>query len=200
MRYKNSFDFIGAELANDSILATEVSKSAFDSLKDAAIRVQNVPFNYSKGNLFEFVLGAKLKVEAAEKGHILNYEPVNAARGLYSSPDDLNVFYKGEKICFQSKVGDLEYTAKEFADPKYAGMARVTTSDMYGSVKRYYEEKIQDGSITKGEYDAYINLKEGIYDPETGAIAKVTSAEIEQFRGADNKVDVGKVAEYIETQ
>lgn len=40
-KYNNSFDYIGAALTDNSILATEVSKTAFDSLRIEAQRVQN---------------------------------------------------------------------------------------------------------------------------------------------------------------
>lgn len=200
-KYNNSFDYIGAALSDNSILATEVSKTAFDSLRIEAQRVQNTPYYFSRGNLFEFIEGAKVKVAAAERGKIFNYEPVNAGRGLYQSPDDLSVFYNGGKWCFQAKVSnDPEWIVDAFSKEKYNGMARITTSDMYVPVKKLLEQKLKSGTITKEEYDTLRNLKPGFYDPETGVMAGTSNAELYSLQGSDGKVDLVKLENYIRSQ
>lgn len=200
-KYNNSFDYVGAALSDNSILATEVSKVAYDSLRIEAERVQNTPYYFSRGNLFEFIEGAKVKVAAAERGKVFNYEPVNAGRGLYQSPDDLSVFYNGGKWCFQAKVSnDPEWIIDAFSKEKYRGMARITTSDMYKPVKSLLEQKLRNGTITKEEYDTLKNLKPGFYDPETGAMAGTSNAELYSLQGTDGKVDLVKLENYIRTQ
>ena len=200
-KHNNSFDYIGAALSDNSILATEVSKVAYDSLRVEAERVQNTPYYFSRGNLFEFIEGAKVKVVAAERGKIFNYEPVNAGRGLYQSPDDLSVFYNGGKWCFQAKVSnDPEWIVEAFSKEKYRGMARITTSDMYKPVKSLLEKKLRNGTITNEEYDTLKNLKPGFYDPETGAMAGTSNAELYSLQGSDGKVDLVKLENYIRAQ
>ena len=200
-KHNNSFDYIGAALSDNSILATEVSKVAYDSLRVEAQRVQNTPYYFSRGNLFEFIEGAKVKVAAAERGKIFNYEPVNAGRGLYQSPDDLSVFYNGGKWCFQAKVSnDPEWIIDAFSKEKYRGMARITTSDMYKPVKRILEQKLKNGTISKEEYDTLQNLKPGFYDPETGVMAGTSNSELYSLQGSDGKVDLVKLENYIRTQ
>ncbi|MBR2505832.1 MAG: hypothetical protein IKB70_02675 [Bacilli bacterium] len=200
-KHNNSFDYIGSALSDNSILATEVSKVAYDSLRVEAQRVQNTPYYFSRGNLFEFIEGAKVKVAAAERGKIFNYEPVNAGRGLYQSPDDLSVFYDGGKWCFQAKVSNNpEWIVNAFSKEKYSGMARITTSDMYQPVKNLLEQKLRNGTITREEYDTLQNLKPGFYDSETGAMAGTSNAELYSLQGSDGKVDLVKLENYIRTQ
>lgn len=200
-KHNNSFDYVGATLSNSSILATEASKIAFDSLRVEAKRVQNTPYYFSRGNLFEFIEGAKVKVAAAGRGKIFRYEPVNAGRGLYQSPDDLSIFTNGQKICFQAKVSnDPEWIADAFSKEKYIGMERITTSDMYSPVKAVLERKLKEGTITKTEYDTLRHLKPGFYDPETGAMGGTSNAELYSLQGSDGKVDLYKVERFIKAQ
>lgn len=200
-KHNNSFDYIGAFLSDNSILGTEISKAAFESLKVEAERVKNTPYGFSRGNIFEFIEGSKLQVAAATRGKIFNYNPVNAGRGLYQSPDDLSIFVNGNKYCFQAKVSDdANWIADAFSKDKYKGMDRITTSDMYKPVKSIFEKKLRDGSISKEEYDAYIHLKPGVYDPETGAMVTTSNAELDSLCGRDGKVDLAKVERYITIQ
>lgn len=197
----NSFSYIGAALSDNSILATEISKVAYDGLRIEAQRVQNTPFYFSRGNLFEFIEGAKVKVAAAERGKVFNYEPVNAGRGLYQSPDDLSIFYGGGKWCFQAKVSnDPEWIIDAFSKEKYRGMERITTSDMYKPVKSLLEHKLKNRTISKEEYDTLINLKPGFYDPETGVMAGTSNAELYSLQGPNGKVDLAKLENYIRAQ
>lgn len=200
-KHNNSFDYIGAALSDNSILATEVSKTAFDSLKGEAIRVQNTPYSFSRGNIFEFIQGSKLQVAAAERGKIFNYNPVNAGRGLYQSPDDLSIFINGNKYCFQAKVSDdPQWIIEAFSQEKYRGMGRITTSDMYDPVKSSLEIKLRNGTITREELDTLHNLKPGVVDPETGAMVKTSNSELDLLCGKDGKVDLSKVERYIEVE
>lgn len=200
-KHNNSFDYVGAALSDNSILATEASKVAFDSLRIEAERVQNTPYYFSRGNLFEFIEGAKVKVAAASKGKIFKYEPVNAGRGLYQSPDDLSIFSSGGKICFQAKVSnDPEWIVDAFSQDKYLGMERITTTDMYQPVKSLLEKKLHEGTITKTEYDTLQHLKPGFYDPETGVMAGTSNSELYSLQGDDGKVDLLKVERYIKAQ
>ncbi|MDY5669419.1 MAG: hypothetical protein SPF87_03145 [Bacilli bacterium] len=200
-KHNNSFDYVGAALSDNSILATEVSKTAFDSLRGEAIRVQNTPYHFSKGNIFEFIQGSKLQVAAAERGKIFNYNPVNAGRGLYQSPDDLSIFVNGYRYCFQAKVSDdPQWIIDAFSQDKYRGMCRITVSDMYEPVKHTLERKLKNGTITKNELDTLHNLKSGVIDPETGAMVKTSNAELDLLSGRNGKVDLAKVERYIEVE
>lgn len=200
-KHNNSFDYIGAALSDNSILATEVSKTAFDSLRGEVIRVQNTPYSFSRGNIFEFIQGSKLQVAAAERGKIFNYNPVNAGRDLYQSPDDLSIFVNGKKYCFQAKVSDdPQWIIEAFSQEKYRGMGRITTSDMYGPVKSSLEAKFKNGTITREELDTLHNLKPGVIDPETGAMVKTSNSELDLLCGKNGKVDLSKVERYIEVE
>jgi hypothetical protein len=102
-------------------------------------------------------------------------------------------------VLHNKATGEI-YAGNTFADPKYRGMYRITTSDMYEPTKAFYEAKLANGTITPDEYDALTHLKEGVYDPTTGAVVKTSNAELEQLRGANGKVNVSKVQEYIHIQ
>lgn len=198
---KNSFQYIGAALTDNSILATEISKDAYNNLLFEAERIKNTPYSFSRGNIFEFIEGAKLQVASAERGKIFNISPVNAARGEFQSPDDLSFFYKGTNYCFQAKVSEDPYWIIEsFSKEKYNGMYRITTSDMYEPVKRILEEKKMNGSITKEELDTLNYLRKGVFDPESKVMVSTSNEELDSLCGENGKIDLFKVENYIQKQ
>ena len=200
-RPNTSFGYVGAALTDGSILATEASKTAFDSLRIEAERVQNTPYSFSRGNIFEFLSGAKLKILSAERGHFFRYEPVNAGRGLYTTPDDMVIYHNNGYLCFQAKVStDPQWIIDQFSADKYMGMERITTSDMYGPVRAILERKAASGTITEGELDTLNHLRPGLHDPSTGAVSTVTNEELNLFEGKDGRVDLARLDSYIREQ
>ena len=58
-----------AELFNGNYeKSSDVAKQAYGNLNWKADRIQNVDFNFGKGNLFEYIESAKLQVNQAKAG------------------------------------------------------------------------------------------------------------------------------------
>ena len=198
----NSIEYVGGALKESYVSGTETAKTAFDSLRVEAERVQNTPYSFSKGNIFEFLEGGKQKILSAQHGRKLTFEPVSAGRGYYQSDEDLIAFDSDNtKILFQAKVSDNpDFIIKQFCREKYHGMIRVTTTDMYQPVKDALEKKLANNTITQEELDVLKNLRPGYYDPVTKTIARVSNSELSALEGPNHKVDLLKIEQYIKAQ
>ena len=202
---------IGAQLGSTSSAnfqrGTDAAHAGMDLFLAKGYKLQNVGFEQGKGNLFEFIEGAKLQKNLANAGEkqldifaVTDVPTAKGGFGEHTAPDDFRLIRDGRKIISgQAKINnDPHKTAVNFANTKYKGMQRNTTIDSVPDVRAKLDQMLAKGEISKAAYtDACDNLTGCLTDPETGVSSGgTTKAELEQFRGEDGKISWNAVKRY----
>ena len=198
---------IADELNKNLKNGTDITLKDMDLFRWKGEKVAKVGYEQAKGNLFEYIEQAKFERNNANAGY-QNFDksPVTdipASKGGYgghTAPDDFRAVQNG-KVVFrgQAKVNNNpNNTANNFLNPKYRGMQRITTSDTVEDVKNALAEKLQKGEINRQQYDEVMrNIRKGLTDDRTGiSSGGTTTAELEQFRDKNGKIDTDAVIRY----
>lgn len=204
-------NFISSQIANEY---NRNLQSGTDSLfhgmelfRDKSAKLSNVGYEQAKGNLFEYIEGAKFARNNANEGFapydkfaVTDLSKSKGGFGEHTAPDDFRLVRNDEVIVRgQAKVNnDPNNTANNFLNSKYDGMQRITTVDTIDDVKQALYSKLQKGEISQKQYDEVIShIRRGLTDDRTGINSGGTSkAELEQFRGKDGKIDADAVIQY----
>ena len=203
--------FVASQIANEYNKnfqeGTDVLFHGMELFRYKGERTANVGWEQAKGNLFEYIEGAKLARNSANAGHgqydkfvVTDLGKEQGGFGGHTDPDDFRIMKDGEVIARgQAKVNnDPNNTANKFLDPKYQGMERITTSDTVEAVKDALNRKLAQGEISQRKYDEVMtNIRTGLTDERTGISSGGTSTEeLRRFRGEDGKIDVDEVIRY----
>lgn len=203
-----SGDLIGNAISHD---VQEGSNAAMQGMKLFRLkgeRLQNVGYEQAKGNLFEYIEGAKLNKNMANAGvapydtfTVTDAQKAWGGYGENTAPDDFRLQRRNKIFGFgQAKVNNKPHdTARNFANDKYKGMQRITTCDTVDKVKLELDSMVQKGEISRAAYnDAVQNLKyNGLTDPVSGVSSEgTTTVELRQFRGSDGKISADAVKRY----
>lgn len=211
-KYKN-FDnnFVSSQIANEY---NKNLQSGTDSLfhgmelfKEKSLKLSNVGYEQAKGNLFEYIEGAKFARNNANEGFapydkfaVTDLSKSKGGFGEHTAPDDFRLVRNDEVVVRgQAKVNnDPSNTANNFLNNKYDGMQRITTVDTIDDVKEALYNKLQKGEISQKQYDEVIsNIRDGLTDDRTGVSSGgTTRIELEKFRGKDGKIDIDEVMKY----
>ena len=213
MRKKHSIlerasDFIANFKSRNAQMGTDASIEGMDLLRWKAERVQNVGFDQSKGNLFEYIESAKLQRNMGNRAGVrFDKTPLTdvgrhkGGWGENTAPDDFRFTHNGKV----SGMGQAKYNndphraALNFTNPKYSGMQRLAPSDMVPQIREQLDRMAEKGEISKAAYnDAIRNLQsKGATDPASGiSSGGTTTGEIYSLCGKDGKVSVEAVERY----
>lgn len=202
---------VGAQMGNMASRAvqsgTEAAHHGMDLFRDKGYRLAKVGYEQGKGNLFEFIEGAKLQknmanagVKAFDKFSVTDVPTSKGGFGEHTAPDDFRFSKDGKIIGMgQAKVNNSAHRAAlNFVNPKYKGMQRNTTIDSVPEIKEALKEMLQKGEISRTVYeDACNNLTGCLTDPDSGITSGgTTRAELKQFCGDDGKVSSQAVNRY----
>lgn len=197
-----------ADLANRNLQnGTDVTIRSMELFRWKGERIAKVGYEQAKGNLFEYIEGAKFlrnNANAGKAGYdmfpVTDVPISKGGFGGHTAPDDFRLQQNGHVVGqAQAKVNNnLEHTANNFVNPKYRGMQKITTSDSVDEVKSILLDKLKKGEISKAQYhDAMDTIRSGLTDDKTGiSSGGTTRAELEKFRGRDGKVDKAAIERY----
>lgn len=205
-------DYAGDFIAGSVQHGTDVSMDGMNLFRAKGIRMtrpgHEVGYEQGKGNLFEFIESTKLTRNLANQGKkdfdkvpVTDVSQSEGGFGEHTASDDFRMVRDGNVLGRgQAKINNNPHdTARNFADRKYDGMQRVTTSDTVVEVKNQLKRMKEQGEISKDTYqDIISNLNEhGLMDPQTGITSGGTSTdELLQFRGPDGKLSRKSIMEY----
>lgn len=204
-------NFVASQIANEYNKnfqsGTDSLFHGMDLFRDKSLKLSNVGYEQAKGNLFEYIEGAKFARNNANAGFapydkfaVTDLSKSKGGFGEHTAPDDFRLVRNNEVIARgQAKVNnDPNNTANNFLNSKYDGMQRITTVDTVDEVKEALYYKLQKGEISQKQYDQVVShIRSGLTDDRTGVSSGGTSrAELEQFRGKDGKIDVDAVIKY----
>lgn len=207
----NNMTFISAHvtnLANRNLQnGTDSTIHSMELFRWKGDRIAKVGYEQAKGNLFEYIEGAKFLRNNANAGYaeydvfpVTDVPLSKGGFGGHTAPDDFRLQQNGKIVGqAQAKVNNnLEDTANNFVNPKYKGMQKITTSDSVDEVKSILLEKLKKGEISQAQYrDAVDNIRSGLTDDRTGVTSGGTTRdELETFRDKNGKVDKAAVERY----
>lgn len=198
---------IGNEFSRNLQDGSNISIDGMDLFREKASKLVNVGYEQGKGNLFEYIEGAKLNknmansgVQGFDKNPITDLSSKSGGIGEPHAADDFRFVKKGKIIGKgQAKVNNNAHdSAVNFTNPKYKGMQIVAPSDKYEEINQRLKDMYQKGEISKQAYeDASANLRRELTDESTGITSGgTTTDELKQFMGKDGKVSKEATLKY----
>ena len=188
-------------------MGTEKAIEGMELFKWKAVRLENVGFEQSKGNLFEYIENAKLQRNLANKGfkaekNFLTDAPKD--RMGYSentAPDDFRFMKNGRIIGQgQAKYNNNPHQASvNFTNPKYTDMQRIAPIDQMDAIRECLDKMVSKGEISTEAYENAVNnlQYQGLMDPNTKiSSGGTTTTEIRSLCGDDGKVSIDAVKKY----
>lgn len=140
--------------------ASHEVRVGMDAFRNVADRLENVTFEQSKGNLFEFIEVVRFNESAALSGSTARAR-VTAEVGRPHDPADIEIVDAGKIVRkIQAKVSKSHAEmAARLRPEKYEGMQRLVPSDAEERVRELTENRAKTGNIYAEEYaDSAENL------------------------------------------
>lgn len=185
---------VGNNISYNVQQGTNQSIKGMSLFKDIVKEKQNVDFDRSKGNLFEFIESAKFNRNSANRGKSVR-SVVTHADGRPHDPVDIELIDNGKIIDkVQAKASDLrkgdQATAAELANMqrnnKYRGQQRLVPKDKFDKTRELTQKRAESSSIYADDYkDSHKNLTGELTDRRDGTNSGGTTIE-ELKRASDN--------------
>lgn len=148
----------GAAASVSEAAGTEAMREGMEALRKAAQNAGERGVEQAKGNLFEYIETAKLNEELARDGSVFR-AIVTAAKDQPHAPSDIDIYNQmtGEVVEeAQAKIGGVSYVANVrdgLSNEKYAGMQRVTASDVAPDVRETLRARLKNAGIYSENYE-----------------------------------------------